>query len=63
MSPQRLNADSQMLLRRGEVRTEIRGQISHTEPDEEVLVLNFGIFTTSPCLLLGCWLSHIHTET
>lgn len=63
MSPQRLCTDSQMLLRRGEARTEIRGQSGHTDPDEEVLLLNFGIFTTSLCLLCGCWQSHVHTET
>lgn len=52
-----------MLLRGGKTRTEIRGQRSHTDPDEEVLLLNSGIFTTSLCLLCGCWQSHVHTET
>lgn len=63
MSPQRLYTDSPMLLRREEARTEIRGQRNHTDPDEEVLLLNFGIFTTSLCLLCGCWQSHVYTET
>lgn len=52
-----------MLSGGGKARTEIRGQSSHTDPDEEVLLLNFGIFTTSSCLLCGCWRSHIHTRT
>lgn len=52
-----------MLLRGGKARTEIRGQRSHTDPDEEVLLLNSGIFTTSLCLPCGCWQSHVHTET
>lgn len=52
-----------MLSRRGKARTEIRGQSSHTDPDEEVLLLNFGIFTTSSCLLCGWWRSHTHTGT
>lgn len=63
MSPRRLCTDSQMLLRRGEARTEIRGHSTHTDPDEEVLLPNFGIFTTSLCLLSGCWQHHVRAET
>lgn len=54
------NTDSHMLLRRGEARTEIRGQSSYT--GREALLLNFGIFTTSLFLCCDCWQSPVYAD-